>query len=69
RKSTEAEDRQVMSIESQRTELVRGFSARGDIEIVEVIDEAKSAKSPGRPAFDRMIKRIEKGDAQGILAW
>lgn len=69
RKSTEAEDRQVMSLDSQRGELERAFGAHADVEIVEVITEAKSAKEPGRPLFNQMIARIEAGEAQGVVAW
>lgn len=67
RKSQEAEDRQVMSIMSQRTELERKFGA--EFEIVEVIEEAYSAKAPGRALFNAMIERIERGEAEGLVAW
>ena len=69
RKSTEAEDRQVMSIDSQRSELERAFAVRSDIRIVEILTEAKSAKAPGRPIFGEMIRRIEAGEAEGVIAW
>ena len=69
RKSTEAEDRQVMSIDSQRAELRRAFGAHNDVEIVAEFEEAKSAKAPGRPIFAQMIARIEAGEAVGIVAW
>lgn len=66
RKSTEPDDRQVLSIESQEHELQRLF---GHLKIVEVLHEAKSAKAPGRPIFNQMIQRLERGEAHGIIAW
>ena len=69
RKSTEAEDRQVLSIKSRLTTLQRTFADRSDIEIVEVYEEAFSAKAPGRPRFDDMLSRIERGEAHEIMAW
>jgi site-specific DNA recombinase len=69
RKSSEDEERQALSIFSQRTELERKFPPSGDIEIVAVLEEEKSAKSPGRPVFGSMMQRIEAGEAEGIIAW
>src|SRR5687767_10200297 len=60
RKSTESEDRQVQSIDSQRTELLRLFGATG-IAVVGQFEEAQSAKQPGRPQFSEMLRRIEAG--------
>jgi DNA invertase Pin-like site-specific DNA recombinase len=68
RKSSESEDRQVQSIEDQVGRLKERANQLG-ISIKETIEEAKSAKKPGRPAFGEMLKRIEKGEAKGILCW
>lgn len=59
----------MLSIESQKAEMERYATAHEDVEIAEVFTEAMSAKAPGRPVFDEMIRRIEHGDAEGILAW
>ena len=68
RKSHEEDDRQALSIESQRKEYVRVFGSAG-LEIVEVLEEALTAKVPGRPIFSAMLDRIERGEADGIIAW
>lgn len=69
RKSSEAEDRQVMSIESQLSTLRQTFGQGETIEIVDIYEEAFSAKAPGRPLFNQMLSRIEGGEAAGIVAW
>lgn len=68
RKSTDVEDKQVLSIEAQLVEL-RKFAADNQLHIVGTIIEKKSAKTPGRPKFGSMLKRIEAGEASGIVAW
>ena len=68
RKSTESEDRQILSIDSQVKEL-REFAKRENLPIASVFTESKSAKSPGRPIFGRILKFVNKGEIDGILCW
>ena len=68
RKSTDEPDRQILSIEAQIAE-VKEFATRENLEIVEYIIESKTAKSPGRGEFNRMVKLLEANKAQGMVAW
>ena len=68
RKSTDVEDKQMRSIEDQIAEL-RAFAKQENLNIVNVFIEKQSAKIPGRLIFDEMLKRVEGGEADGILAW
>ena len=66
RKSEEDKNRQVQSIQDQTRELRQRYP---NLEIVDTFKEARTAKQPGRPLFDEMVKRIQAGQAQGILVW
>ena len=68
RKSTEEDDRQILSIEAQLVEL-REFAAKEKLEIVASFEEAKTAKEPGRIKFGEMLSFLESGKAEGILSW
>lgn len=68
RKSTDVEDKQILSIEAQLSEL-RALAKRDGLEVIEEFVEKKSAKMPGRPLFGEMMARIQKGEAQGIVCW
>ncbi len=68
RKSTESEERQVLSIESQISEL-REFAAKEKLEIVASLCEAQTAKEPGRMKFAEMLSFLEENRADGILSW
>jgi len=68
RKSTDVEDKQVLSIEAQLAEL-RELAKRENLHITEEFIEKRSAKIPGRPIFNEMISRIQNGEAQGIVCW
>ncbi len=67
RKSTEAEDRQVMSIDSQESELKR-LAERDGLKIAKVYKESMSAKAPGRPVFESMLISLESSPAS-LLVW
>jgi len=68
RKSSEEEDRQVLSIEAQLFEL-KEFAAKEKLEIVASFQEAKTAKEPGRTSFAEMLSFLEQGKAEGIISW
>jgi site-specific DNA recombinase len=68
RKSTDTEDRQIQSIEDQKRELEK-YAKQFDLDIVGQFEENKSAKAPGRIAFNKMLTEIKKGKANGILCW
>jgi len=68
RKSTDSEDRQVRSINDQIAEL-KELAKKENLEIVDILVEKQTAKKPGRPVFAEMLKKIEAGEAEGILAW
>lgn len=68
RKSTDTEDKQVLSIEAQLVEL-RALARRDGLDIVEEFVEKRSAKTPGRSVFEGMMRRVEHGEASGIICW
>src|SRR3989344_5237235 len=70
RKSTDEEDRQVLSLEAQLHEL-KEFAVRNHIEIIETFLEKKTAKVPGREVFNSMLDKIDAGlpHPAGILSW
>ena len=69
RKSTESEERQVLSIDSQIKEMLR-LAERDGLEVVEIRRESHSAKnSSERPVFNSIITDISEGKFNGILTW
>src|ERR1035437_6303883 len=68
RKSTDSEDRQVLSLDSQENELQR-IVKDNSLEVVSILRESKSAKEPGRPVFNEMLKMISAGKVDAILCW
>ena len=68
RKSTESEEKQVLSIEAQIKEL-KELAERLKISASDVLTESRSAKYPGRPVFGRVMEQISHGDVKGIICW
>lgn len=69
RKSSESEERQVLSIDSQIKEMLE-LAERENLEIVCMKRESHSAKETGqRPIFNEIIGEIKEGKYNGILTW
>jgi len=69
RKSTESEERQILSIDSQIKEML-AVAQKGGLNIVEIKRESHSSKEVGqRPVFNQMISEIREGKYKGILTW
>lgn len=69
RKSTESEDKQVQSIDDQ-IRIMKEIAKDECLKIVDILQESKSAKAPGvRPVFKQMMRDIEDGKYNVILAW
>ncbi len=68
RKSTEEASRQVRSIPDQLVQL-RDLARKEGITVIAELTESQTAKAPGRPVFNNMLDRIERGEAAGVLAW
>ena len=62
RKSTDEPDRQILSIEAQIAEL-KEFAQKEQLNIVQTFIESQTAKEPGRPIFNEMLSRIERGES------
>lgn len=68
RKSSEQEDRQILSLPAQEKELLT-YATRENLKIIDIYKESKSAHTAGRTHFNEMVQRIEKKEANGILVW
>ncbi len=68
RKSSESEDRQMLSLDAQEREL-KEMGKRKNIKVICVYRESQSAHHLGRPMFNEMNERINKGEANGIMVW
>lgn len=69
RKSSEAEERQALSIDSQVKEML-AIAERDNLEVIDIRREAHSAKDSGqRPVFKELLEDIRRGRFNAILTW
>ena len=67
RKSTESEERQVLSIDSQVKEMLE-LAERDGLEVAEIRRESHSAKESGqRPVYKEILEDVRRGKFNGIL--
>lgn len=68
RRSQDREDRQAYSFDKQDTQ-VKKIVASNNLLPIYLPPEERSAKYPGRPIFNDMMDRIERGEARYIAVW
>ena len=69
RKSSDSDERQVMSIDSQIKEMLQ-MAQRDGLNIKDVKQEAHSAKAAGqRPVFNELINDLRNGKFNALLTW
>jgi DNA invertase Pin-like site-specific DNA recombinase len=69
RKSSESEEKQVLSIDSQIKEMLQ-LAERDGLEIVAMKRESHSAKETGcRPVFNEIVQELYDEKYNGILTW
>jgi DNA invertase Pin-like site-specific DNA recombinase len=68
RKSSDSEDKQIASLPDQ-VKVMSDIAGKYKLKIVDILTESKSAFKIGRPVFNQMIGRINKGEANAVLCW
>lgn len=69
RKSSEAEEKQALSIDSQVKEML-AVAQRDSLNIIDIYRESHSAKDCGqRPVYNKLLTDIREGKFDGILVW
>ncbi|EKD85679.1 MAG: resolvase protein [uncultured bacterium] len=69
RKSSESDERQVMSLDAQLSEMLK-IAEDEHLEIAEIKQESKSAKETGlRTEYNHLMTEINEGKFNGILTW
>lgn len=68
RKSTESEERQVLSLEAQKEALLEVLQREG-LKVDKIYEESMSAKAPGRPKFNEMLELLKSEKNNTIFCW
>lgn len=69
RKSSEDSQRQIASIQDQVDSVMHLVEREGLNLVHRPFTEERSAKDPGRPIFNEMLARLQKGEANALLCW
>lgn len=69
RKSSDSEDKQVLSLDSQNRVLSESIPDYSSFNIVNNYSESKSAKAPGRLKFNEMYEKLKRKEADYIVCW
>lgn len=70
RKSTDSEDKQVRSLDDQEVTIREAYTRlEGEDKgfPLEIVKESKSAFHPGRPEYNKIMKRVEMGEVHSIM--
>ena len=68
RKSTDREDRQILSTDAQKRLLLEHAERQG-LTVVDLYVENQTAYKTGRPLFNAMLERLQRGEADGVLTY
>lgn len=68
RKSSDSEDKQIASLPQQFRELTEKAEHEG-LNIVDILQESRSAFHIGRPKFEEVMRRIDNGEINAVLVW
>lgn len=68
RKSTESDDRQCLSLSAQKAWALEACAKLGLADPL-IFEEAKSAKTPGRPEFARLLAAVATGEIDTVVCW
>jgi site-specific DNA recombinase len=71
RKSSEDnEDRQIRSIPGQKTDIEEQLVNKFGLNVIKpYYEESQTAHKKGRPNFQDMLQRLDKGEADGVISW